>query len=222
MAINPRGVEAAKEAYNAAVHEWDSHPDAPMASMPKPMEAAITAYVASSQSPQPEQGEVGDIADALDEFSDIDEAEGGNPHVIATERQAATLLRTLSGENEALRRERANLIETKRGQIDAVQAIAVEMQKRAARWMRACMEAREGCNQRSDVIRQWVAKGETLEARLKLAEKVIGAAERRFNSIRGAIESNQVVDKDAHRIAVEGRDAARTFLQTQEADGKPS
>lgn len=37
--------------------------------------------------------EMQEIADALDEFSDIDEAEGGNPHVIKTERRAAVLLR---------------------------------------------------------------------------------------------------------------------------------
>lgn len=42
-------------------------------------------------------GEATDVADALDEFADIDEAEGGNPHVIATERRAAQLLRGISG-----------------------------------------------------------------------------------------------------------------------------
>lgn len=37
------------------------------------------------------------VADALDEFAMIDEAEGGNPLVIATERRAAELLRAQGG-----------------------------------------------------------------------------------------------------------------------------
>jgi hypothetical protein len=62
--------------------------------------------------------------------------------------------------------EAATLIETLTRERD-------EAQKRATRWMRACMEAREGCNQRSEVIRKWIAKGE--------------AAEREVESLRGRI-----------------------------------
>lgn len=39
--------------------------------------------------------EVVAVAAALDDFADIDEAEGGNPYVIATERRAAQILRSL-------------------------------------------------------------------------------------------------------------------------------
>lgn len=46
-----------------------------------------------------------EMAEKLREFADIDEAEGGNPYVIAAEREAASLLETVAAERDALRRE---------------------------------------------------------------------------------------------------------------------
>lgn len=44
-----------------------------------------------------------EIAAALREIADIDEAEGGNPHVIAKEREAASHIEALEAENERFR-----------------------------------------------------------------------------------------------------------------------
>lgn len=108
----------------------------------------------------------------------------------------ATLITTQQHQIAALMTERTSLIETKREQIASVQAIVAEMQKRANRWMRACMEAREGCNQRSEVIRKWVTKGEALESRLQSLEEEVKrlrlekqAMHRRAQKAEGAVLS---------------------------------
>lgn len=51
-------------------------------------------------------------------------------------------------------------------------------------------------------------------------ERLRGAlesAEKSFHNIRGAIESNQVVDKDAHGMAVRGRDMCRAAMSPKES-----
>ncbi|MCW5720761.1 MAG: hypothetical protein KIS86_06425 [Devosia sp.] len=52
-----------------------------------------------------------------------------------------------------------------------------------------------------------------LEEENKRLREALGNAERSFNNIRGAIESNQVIDKDAHGTAIRARDAARQALE---------
>lgn len=56
------------------------------------------------------------------------------------------------------------------------------------------------------------SRAEAAEAEVKRLREAISKAERAFNNIRGAIESNQVVDKDAHGTAVRARDDARAAL----------
>lgn len=51
-------------------------------------------------------------------------------------------------------------------------------------WRAATMEAREGCNQRSEVIRKWIAKGEALEARAEAAEGRVAALEQELAKCR--------------------------------------
>lgn len=53
---------------------------------------------------------------------------------------------------------------------------------------------------------------EDLAAENKRLREALEKAERTFNNIRSAIETEQVVDKDAHGMAVRGRNAARRAL----------
>src|SRR5690554_2559701 len=50
---------------------------------------------------------------------------------------------------------------------------------------------------------------EALTKRVGELEGALEKAARHFDAIRGAVESNQVVDKDVHGTAIAARDAAR-------------
>lgn len=73
------------------------------------------------------------------------------------------------------------------------------------------------------------ASREELLDHIERLRAALASAEKTFNNIRGAIESNQVVDKDAHGMAVRGRDACRAVLSvsqtaspnTDNKDAKP-
>lgn len=120
--------------------------------------------------------------------------------------QAQSALAAVREANKALMNERTSIVATKREQLDALtaraetaeaevkrlteeneaaQEIAAAMQKRATTWMQSCMEARKGCTQRSEVIRKWVAKGETLEARIKALEEALQEAADGTSAVSG-------------------------------------
>lgn len=104
--------------------------------------------------------------------------------------QAQSALAAAREANKALMNERTNLVATKREQLAALTTRAETAEAEVKRlteanealmserdrWQSACMDAREGCNQRSEVIRKWVARGERLEARIKALEEALGKA----------------------------------------------
>lgn len=121
--------------------------------------------------------------------------------------QASSVIAGVKEANEALMRERASLIETKREQISSIQAIAAAMQKRATTWMRACMEAREGCNQRSEVIRKWIAKGEAAEARISSLEEENKRLQRKSDLLETTVSfvRRWAVEKEGNGTSAEER-----------------
>ncbi|MFV1626814.1 hypothetical protein VWY34_14385 [Phaeobacter sp. JH20_02] len=61
---------------------------------------------------------------------------------------------------------------------------------------------------------------DALRAQLQAAREVIGRAGRHADVIRGAVESNQVVDKDVHGVAKMIRDYCRTALKSTSTEGE--
>lgn len=113
--------------------------------------------------------------------------------------QASSVIAGLKEANEDLMRERTSLIDTKREQIERLTKERDEAVDNGHDWFNVSQDRMERIS--------------SLEEENKRLRDALGNAERSFNNIRGAIESNQVVDKDAHGTAIRARDAARQALE---------
>lgn len=83
-----------------------------------------------------------------------------------------------------------------------------------AAWRRRRNALGDACIDTKGAIAAIIQRVEaTQSAEIERLRAALTNSERSFNSIRGAIESGQVVDKDAHGTAVRGRDMCRAALK---------